>query len=88
MTPVEAVVEEGALFCKHTPAIRGEIVAQPWMTHVALTVAAGEVVAGGDGVDLDALTAELAVSVLVVLTEDGQFVFLATFSETVQTFCS
>ena len=84
MTPVEAVVEEGALVCKHTPAVRGEILAQPWVTQVALAVLlAGEVVAGGDGVELVALAAELAMSLLVELTDDGHFVFLASnISET------
>ena len=54
------------------------------MPHVALADKAGEVVAGGDGVELVALTPKLAVTVLVVLAYDGQSGFLASsFSETV-----
>ena len=48
------------------------------MTHVALAVQAGEVVAGGDGVELVALISNLAVTVLVVLAYDGHCDFLAT----------
>ena len=47
------------------------------MTHFALAVLTEEVVAGGLGLDVDALVAELAVSVLVVLADNGHFVVLA-----------
>ena len=53
------VVEEGALVCKHTPPVRGEILAEPWVTHVVPAIQPGEVVAGGDGVELVTLTAKL-----------------------------
>ena len=78
MAPGKAVVEEGALVCKNTPDIRREILAKSWVIHVALAVLAGEDVTGGDGVDLDALSAELSVSMLVVLTDiDRHFVLFA-----------
>ena len=83
MTRCEAV-KEGALIGEHTTAVRGEVLAQPWVPHVALAVLAGEVVAGGDGVELVALTPKLTVTLLVVLAYDGHFDFLASsFSETV-----
>jgi hypothetical protein len=62
----------------YTPAVHGEIFAESWVTHVALAVQAGEVVAGGDGVELVALISNLAVTVLVVLAYDGHCDFLAT----------
>jgi hypothetical protein len=75
-------MEEGALVPEHAPAVRREIFANLRVALAALAVLAREAVAGGDGVELVALTGKLAVAVLIELAIKvfhGRNIFLGSF---------
>ena len=65
------VVKVRAPLCEHATAVNGIVLAQPRVTLDALHAMAEEAVTGGGGVNLDALTNHLAVSLLVELTYDA-----------------